>query len=50
MYQKTRIATLNSYIESIFINVEKCLIGMRKTVLFGKFPNFTAFTTCAAEL
>ena len=42
-YQKTRIGTLNSNIESIFRNVEKCSIDMRKTVLFGKFPNFTAF-------
>ena len=42
-YQKTRIGTLNSNIESIFRNVEKCSIDMWKTVLFEKFPNFTAF-------
>ena len=38
-----RIRTLNSNIELIFRNVKKCSIYMRKTVLFGKFPNFTAF-------
>ena len=33
-YQKTRIGSLNSNIESIFINVGYWLIGKRKTVLF----------------
>jgi len=43
MYQKTRIGTLNSNIELFFRNVKKCSIDMRKTVLFGKILNFTAF-------
>ena len=34
--------SLNSNIESIFINVENCSISKRKTVLFWKIPNFTA--------
>ena len=38
-----RIGTLDSNIELIFWYVRKCSIDMRKTVLFGKFPNFTAF-------
>ena len=43
-YQKMRIGTLNLNIESIWKNVGKCSIGMRKTVFFfGKFPNFTSF-------
>ena len=42
-YQKTHIGTLNSNIEYIFRNVKKCSIDMRKAVLFGKFPNYTAF-------
>ena len=41
--QKTRIGTLNSNIESILKNVGKYLIDMRKTVLFGKISNSTAF-------
>ena len=34
-YQKTRIGTPNSNIESNFINVENSSIGKRKTMLYG---------------
>ena len=36
-HQKTRIGPQNSNIESIFISVEYCLIGKRKTMLFKIF-------------
>ena len=40
-YKKTRSGTLNSNIESIFVNDENCSIGKRKSVLFRKIPHFT---------